>query len=182
MFDPAVKEACSSISLLLSLYYGRFPYLLDLPAAIPFAPQLLEITPFRLTHPFRLAYTAFTAVCGGIGKRAAWQTLIPMNFLARAIRFLFWLLVLSWGLRLLRRVVSSMFQNQQAPGPQPGESSEGTPAPTAARRLVRDPVCGMHVDETLSIPLRAGGELLHFCSPACRDEYAVNVRKFAVKG
>jgi len=105
-----------------------------------------------------------------------------MNFLARAIRFLFWLLVLSWGLRLLRRIVSGMFQSQQAPGPQPGESSEGIPSPTAARRLVRDPVCGMHIDETLSIPFREGAELLHFCSSACRDEYAVNVKKIAANG
>jgi YHS domain-containing protein len=135
-----------------------------------------------LTHPFRLAYTALTAVCGDIRKRAAWQALIPMNFLARAMRFLFWLLVLSWGLRLLRRVIGAMLQNQRATGPQPGESSEGIPAPTSARRLVRDPVCGMHVDETLSIPFREGGELLHFCSPACRDAYAVNVRKLAANG
>lgn len=105
-----------------------------------------------------------------------------MNFLARAIRFVFWLLVLSWGLRLLRRIVSGMFQNQQAPGPQPGESAEGIPAPATARRLVRDPVCGMHVDETLSIPMRDGGELLHFYSPACRDAYAINVKKIAANG
>ncbi len=104
-----------------------------------------------------------------------------MNFLARAIRFLFWLLVLSWGLRLLRRIVSGMFQNRQAPGSQPGESSEGNPALTAARRLVRDPVCGMHVDETLSIPFREGSELVHFCSPACRDAY-LGTRKMAANG
>ena len=73
-----------------------------------------------------------------------------------------------------------MFQNQQAPGPQPGETSERIPA--TARRLVRDPVCGMHVDETLSIPVRDGGELLHFCSPACRDAYAMNVKKMAANG
>ena len=102
-----------------------------------------------------------------------------MNFLARAIRFLFWLLVLSWGLRLLRRIVGGVFQNQHAPGVQPGESSEGIPAPAAARRLVRDPVCGTHVDEALSIPFREGGEILRFCSPACRDAYAANVRKIA---
>jgi len=47
---------------------------------------------------------------------------------------------------------------------------------------VRDPVCGMHLDETLSIPFREEGELLHFCSPACRDLYAVNARKFAANG
>jgi YHS domain-containing protein len=105
-----------------------------------------------------------------------------MNFFARAIRFLFWLLVLSWGLRLLRRIVSSMFQNQQAPGSQPGESSEGIPSLPAPRRLIRDPVCGMHVDETLSIPFREGSELVHFCSPACREAYLGGTRKIAANG
>src|SRR5207249_9512404 len=69
-----------------------------------------------------------------------------MNFLARIVRFLFWLLVLSWSLRLLRRIVGGMLRNDTAPGPQAAEASNDTP--TAARRLVRDPVCGMHVDET----------------------------------
>lgn len=105
-----------------------------------------------------------------------------MNFLARIVRFLFWLLVLSWGLRLLRYIVGRMLRNNQGAAPQPADSADGIPAPSAARRLVRDPVCGMHVDETRSIPWRDGGELLHFCSPACRDAYAVNVKKFAANG
>ena len=105
-----------------------------------------------------------------------------MNFLARILRFLFWLLVVSWGVRLLRRIVGGMLRNEKVPGPQTADASPGIPAPAAARRLVRDPACGMHVDETLSIPLREGGELLHFCSPACRDAYAVNTRKFAANG
>ena len=105
-----------------------------------------------------------------------------MSFLARVVRFLFWLLVLSWGLRLLRRIVGSMLRNAEAPAPQTADSADGTPESSAARRLVRDPVCGMHVDETLSIPLREGGELLHFCSPACRDAYAASTRKFAANG
>jgi YHS domain-containing protein len=105
-----------------------------------------------------------------------------MNFLARVVRFLFWLLVLSWGLRLLRRFVGGMLGNDQAPAPQTAGTADGIPTASAGRRLVRDPVCGVHVDETLSIPLRAGGELLHFCSPTCRDAYAVNVRKFAANG
>jgi YHS domain-containing protein len=104
-----------------------------------------------------------------------------MDFLARIVRFLFWLLVVSWGLRLLRRLVGGLLRNDKARGPQKVNSEDGIPAP-AARRLVRDPVCGMHVDETLSIPLRERGELLHFCSPVCRDTYAGNVRKFAANG
>lgn len=105
-----------------------------------------------------------------------------MNFLARIVRFLFWLLVVSWGVRLLRRLVGGMLRTAKAPAPQSTEASDEIPASATARRLVRDPVCGMHVDETLSIPLREGGELLHFCSPACRDAYAVNTRKFAANG
>jgi len=54
--------------------------------------------------------------------------------------------------------------------------------PGTARRLVRDPVCGMHVDETLSIPLREDGELMHFCSIVCRDAYASETKKFAANG
>jgi YHS domain-containing protein len=105
-----------------------------------------------------------------------------MNFLVRVVRFLFWLLVLSWGLRLLRRIVSGSFRNDKDPGPRSANSGDGIPAPSSARRLVRDPVCGMHVDETLSIPFRERGELLHFCSLACRDTYAGSVRKFAANG
>jgi len=60
-----------------------------------------------------------------------------------------------------------------------------------ARRLVRDPACGAHVAEVLAIPLREGGELLHFCSIACRDEYLhanagknndANTKKIAATG
>jgi YHS domain-containing protein len=105
-----------------------------------------------------------------------------MNFLARVVRFLFWLLVLSWALRLLRRIVGGMLRNEQAPAHESRNSVDGIPAPSAARRLVRDPVCGMHVDETLSIPFREEGELHHFCSPACRDAYAGEVRKLAANG
>ncbi|MCU1315792.1 MAG: hypothetical protein JWN63_1114 [Candidatus Acidoferrum typicum] len=105
-----------------------------------------------------------------------------MNFLARMVRFLFWLLVVSWGVRLLRRIVGGMLREQTAPAPQTADAHAGIPAPASARRLVRDPVCGMHVDETLSIPWREAGELLHFCSPACRDAHVSNTRKFAANG
>jgi len=103
-----------------------------------------------------------------------------MNFIARIVRFLFWLLVLSWGLRLLRRIVGGMLRNDAVAGPQAADASIDTP--TASRRLVRDPVCGMHVDETRSIPFRDGGGLVYFCSAACHDAYAVNSKKLAANG
>ncbi len=103
-----------------------------------------------------------------------------MNLLARIVRFLFWLLILSWGLRLLRRFVGGMLRNDAVAGPLAADDSVGIPS--ASRRLVRDPVCGMHVDETRSIPFRDGGGLVHFCSAACRDAYAVNSKKLAANG
>ena len=103
-----------------------------------------------------------------------------MTFLARIVRFLFWLLVLSWSVRLLSRIFGSLMKNS-APAPQQGATGEAQ-TPKLARRLVRDPVCGMHVDETLSIPMREGAELLHFCSIACRDAYVVSSKKFAASG
>ena len=101
-----------------------------------------------------------------------------MNFFARVARFLFWLLVVSWSMWLLAPhrglACSAMLPLQRS---NPRKLRPRRKPPTSARRLVRDPVCGMHVDETLSIPLREGGELLHFCSTACRDAYAVQRQK-----
>jgi YHS domain-containing protein len=105
-----------------------------------------------------------------------------MNILARVVRFLFWLLVISWGARLLGRLVAGMFRDAAGAPPQSAGTPGETQMPRMARRLVRDPVCGMHVDETLSIPLREDGELVHFCSVACRDAYASETKKFAANG
>ena len=147
-----------------------------------FASQPLEITPFRLTHPFPLAYTPLAAFQGELRKQAGWNILIRMNFLARTVRFIFWLLVISWSAWLLRRFVDWMLRKAVTDSQQSAGASAAVQTPGAARRLVRDPVCGTHVDETLSIPLREGGELVHFCSTACRDRYAVSTQKFAAHG
>jgi hypothetical protein len=113
-----------------------------------------------------------------------------MSFISRVIRFLFWLLVLSWGVSLLRRLVAWMLRGGSPEAPTEGVPVAGSPeAAGMARRLVRDPVCGAHVAEVLSIPLREGGELLHFCSTACRDQYLLanagkdpNAKKIAASG
>jgi YHS domain-containing protein len=104
-----------------------------------------------------------------------------MTFLARIVRFLFWLLVVSWGAWLLRRVFGSLLQSARV-AQQRANGSGDPQTPNLTRRLVRDPVCGMHVDETLSIPMRDGEELLHFCSIGCRDAYVVSSKKFAAHG
>ena len=98
-----------------------------------------------------------------------------MTFLARIVRFIFWLLVVSWSVALLRRLVGWMLR-KAATAPQPSETPATSEA--QARRLVRDPVCGVHIAEVLAIPLREGSEVLHFCSAACRDEYIGGAREF----
>ena len=114
-----------------------------------------------------------------------------MNFLARIMKFLFWVLIVSWSVALLRRVLAWMLRGampaqaeQEAAGSAagagvaPGDAQSGV----AARRLVRDPICGMHVAEVLAVPLRESGELVHFCSTGCRDKYVSGTQKMAANG
>ena len=110
-----------------------------------------------------------------------------MNFIGRIMRFLFWLLIVSWSVALLRRVMAWMLREatpaqveQDAAGGSAG--SGDAQGGSAARRLVRDPVCGTHVAEVLAIPLREGGELVHFCSAACRDKYVDGTQRLAANG
>ncbi len=112
-----------------------------------------------------------------------------MNFLGRVMRFLFWVLILSWGVALLRRVLGWMLRSAMPAQTNPNMAGAGAGAQAgseqgemAARRLVRDPVCGTHVAEVLAIPYRDGGEILHFCSAECRDAYAKNARRMAANG
>jgi hypothetical protein len=103
-----------------------------------------------------------------------------MTFLARLMRFLFWIVLVSWGFRLLGRFVSDSLQTSRTP--EPSEPARDLKTKEGARLLVRDPVCGVHLAEVLAIPLRENGELLHFCSLDCRDMYLNSSRKLAANG
>lgn len=105
-----------------------------------------------------------------------------MSFFSRLVRFLFWLLILSWSVSLLRRAVAWMLRGSAPAQPREADVAVEPDAAGTARRLVRDPVCGVHVAEVLSIPLREGTETLHFCSIACRDQYANGGKKLAANG
>jgi hypothetical protein len=108
-----------------------------------------------------------------------------MTFLARIVRFLFWLLIVSWSIALARRVFGWMLGSAvEGPGlrTRAQAPAAATPEPGTGRRLVRDPVCGVHVAEVLAIPLREGDTLMHFCSVACRDTHVGSVKKMAANG
>ena len=89
------------------------------------------------------------------------------------IRTVFYLLISIFLVTLLRHVIgtiskgfSELFQNQKNP-----------PAGSAPNRMDRigelkkDPVCGTFVAVSASVKQTVRGEVLHFCSTACRDKY-----------
>jgi YHS domain-containing protein len=49
---------------------------------------------------------------------------------------------------------------------QTGESRSGG-------ELKKDPVCGTYVSQAAAVTKTINGELIHFCSVACRDKYRV---------
>jgi YHS domain-containing protein len=98
----------------------------------------------------------------------------PMIFIARILRFLFWVLIVSWSVSLLRRIVNSI--GAAATGRQ---QPIDVPSDAVSRKLVRDPVCGMHLAEGLAIAEFSGGEPVFFCSEECRNKFMVEPRKFA---
>jgi YHS domain-containing protein len=87
-----------------------------------------------------------------------------MGFFGRILRFLFWILLVSW----VAKLVSRLFRN---PGPQTANRATAD-APAPNKRLVRDPVCGMHLAPELALPLAANGETQFFCSAECRAKFA----------
>ncbi len=96
-----------------------------------------------------------------------------MTFFARIVKYLFWLLVVSWSVTILRRIVRHM-----ASGDVRSKPNVEMPNNAATQKLVCDHVCGMHVAEGLALRLEQGGEVLHFCSAECRDKYLSETRKF----
>jgi YHS domain-containing protein len=97
-----------------------------------------------------------------------------MTFVVRVLRYLFWLAVVSWSVALLRRVVGNMASGGVSSEPQV-HVTDGA----ASQKLVRDPVCGMHMAEELALPLKRDGEVVHFCSAECRDKYVGEAKKFS---
>jgi len=99
-----------------------------------------------------------------------------MTFIARILRFLFWVLIVSWSVSLLRRLV-----NRMGAGATDREQPIDVPSDAVSRKLVRDPVCGMHLAEGLAVAERSssGGEPVFFCSEECRNKFVNEPRKFA---
>jgi YHS domain-containing protein len=89
------------------------------------------------------------------------------------IRTVFYLLISIFLLTLLRYVIGTItrgFADLIRPKRTPG----GASGPNRAERvgeLKKDPVCGTFVDASASVKQTVGGQVVHFCSTACRDKY-----------
>jgi YHS domain-containing protein len=95
------------------------------------------------------------------------------------IRLLFWFLAFLWLVTLLRRALAWLLGSAADAGGQRQGAGNDYRQSGQGKRLVRDPVCGMHIAEDRALMVRSGDEVVHFCSPACRDQYAVSAKKFA---
>jgi YHS domain-containing protein len=69
---------------------------------------------------------------------------------------------------LVRAIVKSLFRASSVPQQARREAPEARPA----GELKKDPVCGTYVSADTALTRTVRGQLLHFCSPACRDKYA----------
>jgi YHS domain-containing protein len=89
------------------------------------------------------------------------------------IRPVLYLLIAIFARTLLRYVVGSamrMISDFLHPV-SPSRRDPSSQRAEASGELKRDPVCGTFVAETTSVKGTFHGEVIHFCSSACRDKY-----------
>lgn len=97
-----------------------------------------------------------------------------MNSIGRFLKYLFWAAVASWTVSLLRRLVDHMGADYA-----PSNQTVDVTNEVVSKRLVRDPVCGLHIAEGRALPLHQGNEIFYFCSAECRDKYVSEQHRFA---
>ena len=88
------------------------------------------------------------------------------------IRTVLYLLAAIFLLTLLRYVIGIVakgFSNLVQP-----QNTARSPRTEPVGELKRDPVCGTFVAATASLKKTVRGEVVHFCSAACRDKYQEN--------
>ena len=108
-------------------------------------------------------------------EKAQASAAIVMGFFGRLISFVFWVLIVSWVIKSLGRLFGGTSQAAE-PG---GHSATPDDPAVRSNRLVKDPVCGMHLAEELALPMSANGETQYFCSEACRSKYENSVLRRA---
>jgi len=112
------------------------------------AAQPIEITQFRLTGAFLLAYTRLAAShwrCShfrGFKEEAQGKRFKRHGFHGRLISFVFWVLIVSWVIKLVGRLLRGGFAAAVTGTPLLERERRGAGCLLSSKRLVRDPVCG----------------------------------------
>ena len=89
-------------------------------------------------------------------------------------RLLFRFIVLLAIFATIRYIVTSVSRFfSQAANPPAKRPSGQAPSAAPAGELKQDPVCGTFVPISTSVKKTINGELMHFCSVACRDKFKV---------
>lgn len=88
----------------------------------------------------------------------------------RLIAYLLISVVLISILRMVIGIAAKAFSGFfSAPsGKRASRASSGVPA---GGELKRDPVCGTYVLPAAAVTKTVGGQVMYFCSPACRDKH-----------
>ena len=88
-------------------------------------------------------------------------------------RFILWLISAIFLITLLRSVIgviakglTTLLNPQQA-----AQRSPSAGKVPLTGELRRDPVCGTFISTDTSVKHGSGAEMVHFCSPACRDKF-----------
>jgi YHS domain-containing protein len=74
---------------------------------------------------------------------------------------------------LVRKLMAKVLRNSAPVSAPPAN------APRPAVSLHRDPWCGTHVSPEISFPLEQAGQVLHFCSIECREQYLKSSQRAA---
>ena len=86
-------------------------------------------------------------------------------FLLRILGPLFAILIVRSVIVAIAKLFSQTFS---APAPQEPKQASGF---QPGGELKKDPVCGTYVSPGAAVTKRVNGDLVHFCSSACRDKY-----------
>jgi YHS domain-containing protein len=70
----------------------------------------------------------------------------------------------------VRAVLKNIFGSGDA-GVAKQSAAPQAPPVQATSELKKDPVCGIYVSAAVSLTRTVNGQVLHFCSPECRDKY-----------
>ena len=87
-------------------------------------------------------------------------------------RALIYILVSLLLLTFIRSVIGLITKTMgELMNPSPSQPSAKPSASPQGGELKRDPVCGTYIPASTSVKKTVGGDVVHFCSAACRDKY-----------